>query len=107
MWQRVKGQEPHPLLQIPAVGGDDVTLALSRGYLLQGLADAARQLGLGRGLVRRLPAPLHSSLQSARMLGGAQGRLRQDARLRGLTGARLWRRTEVPGLAVVLVWGRI
>lgn len=120
MWQDVQGQDPHPLLEIPAVGGDDVTLALPRRQLLQALADAAHQLGgLGRGLVRRLPAALDSSLRSAGLLGRAGRGLRPDVRLRGLTGGRLRRRTDGtrlrfggvlrreagPGLAVLLVRG--
>lgn len=119
MWQGVQGQGPHPLLEIPAVGGDDVTLALPRRQLLQALADAAHQLGgLGRGgLVRRLPAALDSPLQSARLLGRAGRGLRPDVRLHGLAGGRLRRRTDGtrlrfggvllreagPGLAVLLV----
>lgn len=95
MWQCVRGQDPHPVLKIFAVGRDDITPVFPRRQLLQGFTDVAHQLRrLGRGLVQHLPAALHSTLQSARLFGGTQRGLGLDVRLRGLTDGRFWRGTD-------------
>lgn len=92
MRQHVQGQDPHPVLEVSAVGGDDVALVVLRRQLLQGFTDAAHQLGgLAAGLVQHLPAALHPPLQSVQVFGAARRRLRPDVRLRGLADGRFWR----------------